>query len=169
MVVLEASRTVGLMIIYLHGWNRGFQRLRDWHGGLKSQYRRGRTDAPWETGRLRKTSTKFIEALFVTGILRIKASKRTFEPQTGKNSWSTMTWPSHEQGINIVFLNKKGAMRITQNETRVGAPMSQNTRFDILLFERSVKHVVVFEIEHRYEEGENQEKKESLVYIHAAR
>lgn len=47
---------------------------------------------PRETTRERESRDQIVETFLISGILWPECCKRVFEPETGQNSWSTVSW-----------------------------------------------------------------------------
>jgi hypothetical protein len=68
------------------------------------------------------------------------------QPSVGRRA---VAGTGHQQDARVGLENQPVQARVNQIDARDGAPVAEQTRFDVLGLERLLQHVIALEVDHR--------------------
>src|SRR5689334_20930080 len=97
----------------------------------------------WDAAGKRELLEKFFHTGFVLRDVRIQLAVSAFEIGVGDDGGSAVAGAGNEDGIEIVLFDEAIEVDVNEIQSGCGAPMAEETRFDVLKFERLFEQGIV--------------------------
>ncbi|KAG9954467.1 D-xylulose 5-phosphate/D-fructose 6-phosphate phosphoketolase, partial [Aureobasidium melanogenum] len=152
-----STKTVGLLILYpFSAVPAGCQRTSlgftiSNHGTLSTLVDTARSLWSCVTANASRERELLEEALHAIGILRlvgVNLRVDTLEVTVGNDSRSTVSRTRNKESIKVVLLDQTVHVNVCEGLTSVRAPVSKETRLDVLNLERFLEKRVLSEVKH---------------------
>jgi hypothetical protein len=98
--------------------------------------------------RERELLEEALHTLSILRLVRVDFGVNSLEERVGNDGRGTVARTRDEEGIEIVLLNQTVHVNVGKRLTSVRAPMSKETRLDVLDLERFLQQRVLTEVEH---------------------